>query len=197
MLEHPGIEDDLPYTYGMFAPVGGPEDFGLYREEMRNNERLRLKPDHWIALLNNTKGNMLWRQAQDQIEGSPNSAEAAWLRDVADSIRDEYPGWGDTTYLLEGTETENLIDELERAVNHPAVRGTDAGAGLRLYLQARDKALENAQAYGVQHFDEASSMEGTRVWLNDVAEAIMEEHPDFEPLWRWVFSREAVTEPPE
>ena len=193
VLEHPGIEDDLPYTYGMFAPVGGPDDFALYREEVRKGERIRRDPERWNELLNHTKGNILWDEAQRQVEGRSDRAAQQWLRDVADDLRAEYPGWGDTTGNLEGTDTEQLVDELERAVRHPAVRDTDAAAGLRLYLEARDKALANAERYGVQHFNEAESMEGTRLWLNDVAADIMEDHPDFEPLWRWIFSREAET----
>jgi hypothetical protein len=30
--------------------------------------------------------------------------------------------------------------------------------------------------------------------LNDVADAIIDEHPDFAPLWTFVFSKEAQTE---
>ena len=182
----------FPYTYGMFAPVGGPDDFALYREEVSKGERIRRDPERWNELLNHTKGNILWDEAQRQVEGRSDRAAQQWLRDVAD---DSAPSTraGATTGNLEGTDTEQLVDELERAVRHPAVRDTDAAAGLRLYLEARDKALANAERYGVQHFNEAESMEGTRLWLNDVAADIAEDHPDFEPLWRWIFSREAET----
>ena len=112
VLEHPGIEDDLPYTYGMFAPVGGPDDFALYREEVRKGERIRRDPERWNELLNHTKGNVLWDEAQRQVEGRSDRAAQQWLRDVADDLRAEYPGWGDTTGNLEGTDTEQLVDEL-------------------------------------------------------------------------------------
>lgn len=195
VMDNPGIEDRLPYTYGMFAPTGGPDDFSLYRDELSRNQRDRLDPQTWVRLLNNTKGNMVMSQARAQIQGNPNKAQSAWLRRVGDALREEYPGYGDTTGRLEGTEIPTFVAELERAANDPAVRDTDAGAGLRLYLQARDKAMANAEAAGLTGgFAQADSMGGTRVWLNDVAAAIIDEHPSFEPLWQNVFSREAEME---
>lgn len=191
---HPGIEDDLPHTYGLFAPEGGPDDLSIYRQELRMGDRVRLNPKTWVRLLSNSAGNMLWQQAVDQVGDSRTRAESAWLRDIADQIEAQYEGWGDRSGLLEGAETETMVDELYRAAEHPSIRGTDAGEGLRLYLSARDRAQAQAEAEGFVGFSDAQAMEATRVWLNDIAAQIIDAHPGFAPMWDFVFSREARTE---
>ena len=47
VIEHPGIERDLPHTYGFFAPTSDdPKDFDyrLYEKQLREGDRVLLVP---------------------------------------------------------------------------------------------------------------------------------------------------------
>ena len=187
---HSGITGDLPHTYGLFAPTGGGDDLSLYRKDLRTGKAIRLNPETWIRLQQNTLGNALWAQAKAQVGDSTTKAEQDWLNSIADGIRQEHPGWGDTAGRLESAPTQVMVDELYRAVDNPDLAGTDAVKGLRLYLMARDKAMAFAQDNDVESFRTAKSMADTRLWLNDIAAEITDLHPDFAPIWDFVLSHE-------
>jgi len=138
---------------------------------------------------------MVYRRALAKMPDNPTDEDRAWLRDIESQIRDEYPGWRSIPSVRADNKT--LVHELESIAGRKAVKGTDAGKGLALYLKARSKALSYAQDQGYAGFGSAKAMRGTRDWLRDIASEITDQHPDFAPLWDTVFSNEMTDDAEE
>jgi hypothetical protein len=195
VLEHPGIEDDLEHTYGFFAPSGGEFDYSLYNRQLLEGDRVQLDPDVWTRLMNQTKGDILWYQAKDSVEGHENTDEGReFLAQVRSELYDRYPGWGDSSGLPQRPELDVMVRELYEARDHDAVRDTDAGRGLAKYLAARDEVVAWAESEGHKRsnglLSTAEAVEEGHIALRQYAARLVSTHPGFESLWDVVLSRE-------
>lgn len=194
VLDNPGIEGVLPHLYGFFAPQGGEFDYSLYSEQFENGDRAQLDPETFARLMANTTANTYYQAAVEQVGEDRYTDEGrAYLNDVKSWIWDRYPTWGDSSRMGDRPELDVMVREAVHALDNEAVMATDAGAGLRLYLEARDQVIagegeEALRADGT--LSGAEWMAGAHTYLSDVAAWIAERHPDFEPLFDIVFSRE-------
>lgn len=193
VLNHPGVKADFPSTYGFFLPQSEEFDYDVYLKSFLSGEREDLSAEQWLNLANNMRGDMLYRQYVDKLGGRTDEAARAYLRKVRQRIYEEFPSG--PTGLPEKPDTAAMVRELYKAANDSTILDTDAGQGLALYIKYRDKAIDQARA--LEHetsnglLSGSKDLEGTRVWLNRVAQRVIDEHPDFQLMWDIVFSREA------
>lgn len=179
------LAQKYPKVYGLFAPSDGDFDIDEYSRQFRAGDRKTLSPDEVLKNTQATIGNFMYKQAKAKI-GNRNDAEAkAYLAKERDDIIDKYPGYGYQSFST--TETKTLISELQRAHNDPLVAATDAGQGFALYMKAREKALAST---GGKPYSASKKTQPVRDWLNQIGEAIVAEHPDFQNQWDRVFARE-------
>jgi len=191
VMDNPGVKGDLPHTYGFFAPTDGEFDYALYDKQLRSGDREQLAPDEYVRLMNDTKGDLRYQAALAQVGEERNTDNGrAYLAEVREWIYKNYPGWGDSSGLPQRPETDVLIREFYDAADNEAVRKTDAGKGLALYLEARDQVLADALERGYAGFADADEMEDGRIYLNEVAAWVTRKHPGFAPIFDVVFSRE-------
>ncbi len=192
VMQHPGIEDQLPNTYGFFAPQGDPDDFDttLYQAQVQAGQRQILNLEQYTRVMSDAKADLLYHRAQDMAGDDHSAPMQAWLRDVRERIHEQYPRWQDESGLFGKADTETLVRELYEAADNPTIRDTEAGKGLALYLQARDQAMDEAESRGRAGFATSQDTEDLRSWLNDVAGRIIDKYPAFATTWEFVLSRE-------
>jgi hypothetical protein len=197
-LTHPELRTALPHVYGFFAPQGGDLDLRAYDAQFKAGQRAHLTRGNWKDLSSSVKANLIYQAQKDKVGDSPNESERRWLADWRRYLEDEYPGWsssGGVVGLPDRPSTSELVSEMYDALKHKAIKSTDAGKGLAMYLEYRDKAIALQEDRGFHRGDglvtSSKDFNGTRRWLNDAAAFVIGEHPDFEPIWEIVFSREA------
>lgn len=196
-LNHPNLKHDLPLTWGMFLPQSDDFDYEVYLNGFTTGERDELTPEQWIYLGNATRRDALYRQYVDQLGGRTDDQATDYLRAVRHELDDMFPVG--VTGLPEKPTTPDMVRELYEALDNPTVMDTDAGRGLKLYLQYRDQAVDAGHAAGYEGdapFARADRMIGVRRFLNDVAARIIEDHPDFAQVWDVILSRETQVDEP-
>lgn len=191
LLENPGLNRDFPSTYGLFLPQDGEFDYDVYLGAFDTGDREDLSPEQWLNLTNSVRGDYLYNTYKEQAGTRTDPAAREWLRGIRQQIVDMYPSG--PTGLPEKPDTEELINELYVAVQDDRLADTDAGQGLALYLTYRDQALAAAQSIpGRTGFNRSRDTRHIRAWLNQVAEAVIERHPEFQFMWDIVLSRETT-----
>lgn len=193
-----GLRTDLPNVWGWFGPGGGDFDYNVYVRQIARGDREQLTPDEWLGLGMNHLGQMLRDRLVDVLgpESDWTDEDRDFKREVERRIAAEYPGYNDFSGLEQRADFEDdILPELERAVEDERVLATEAGQGLRLYWMARQKILTYAQEeLGLVGIGRAEALASDREWLFMVGEAIVKEYPDFAPLWDRHLSHEVDPE---
>lgn len=193
LLRHPDLRNNFPSTYGLFLPQDGEFDYDTYIDSFFQGDRQDLTPEQWLNLTNSMRGDFLYNQYKDKVGTRTDPAARAYLQQVRQMITDSYPAG--PTGLSEKPDTDELINELYQAIDDPTVKDTDAGQGLALYLQYRDKAMAYALSIpGRSGFSRSRDTENVRIWLNNAAQRIIDRHPAFQFMWDIVLSREVKLE---
>lgn len=194
---HPKQAKAFPNTYGLFAPDTGEFDPTAYARQFRTGEKASVTPQLALQLANNRLAAYLYDQAKSEVSDRPSAEERKWLRDYKAALTREFHGYGDQPGLPRKAQLPTVIAELERAVQDPTLRRTDAGQAIRTYMEVRAEAQADAEAAGLASFTTAKAMLPTRDWLRDMAAALNREHPSFVPIWEQVFERELADDDPE
>jgi hypothetical protein len=187
---NPAIRDQFPNTYGLFAPPGGEFDITAYTRQLGAGERQKLTPEQAVQLANDRVAMMIYREAKRKVGDSPTAAQRQVLGQLREALKVKYPGFLDKAGLIDKAEPATIVAELQRASKNRKIAATDAGQGLKLYLQARDAAMAQAQAQGLSSFGTAARARPLRDWLRSVAEAITKSHPDFGDVFDQGLSKE-------
>jgi hypothetical protein len=195
VLEHPGIEGDLPHTYGFFAPQGGEFDYSLYEEQLAKGDRAQLDPKTFIRLMSNTIADLHYRNALDEVGDQARTDEGrAFLADMKTWLFENYPTWGDSSRVADRPDTSVLIRELYAALDNKAAMSTEAGRGLREYLAGRDEVMAWAAEEGLTRSDGllsgAEAAQPAHDYLLELGDYVVDQYPGFKTLFDIVFSRE-------
>ncbi len=195
VLEHPGIEDDLPHTYGFFAPAGGEFDYSLYDRQLREGDRVQLDGDVWSRLMNHTNAMVLLNRAKESVGDDIDTDDGReFMAGVKSELDDRFPGWDDMSGTPKRPELFVMIRELDDALKVDAIRDTDAGKALALYMAARAQVKADFEANGYKQsnglLSQAAAVEDGHVALREYGTRLVRNHPGFEALWDVVLSRE-------
>lgn len=192
VLNNPELKKNFPSTYGLFLPQTDDFDYEVYLQNFISGDREDLSVDQWIALGNSMRGDMLFQRYKEQIGTRTDKPARDWLAEVRRRIMETFPSG--PTGLPEKPDTDQMIMEMYQALDNPAAAATDAGQGMALYFGYRDQALAAAEGLGRRSFNQSDDTQYLREWLNEVAEKVIEKHPDFQYAWDIVLSREARLE---
>lgn len=192
VLNNPDIKKNFPSVYGLFLPQTDEFDYEVYLRSFITGEREDITPTQWLNLSNNMRADMIYNQYVEKVGNRTDQAASDYLAMVREKVDELFPSG--PTGTPEKPDTDEMIRQLYEAVDDETLMSTDAGQGLKLYLQYRDQAQAYAEALQLRSFDKAKAALPARQWLNRVAQAILERHPDFKIMWDIVFSREARLE---
>lgn len=201
---HPELRRDMPHVYGFFAPPSDPDnfDYDIYLRQLRNGERVALTPEQWAKASNARSAALEYGALRDRIEklsgGKLTAALYTLLAAKKQELMGRYPGYADSLYGGTGLpgrpEAPLLIGELQKAVNDPTVKDTDAGRGLVAYMQTRDRIDKAWVAAGYKTGtwaqNQSPSALALRSMLRQYGTQVANDHPQFGPLFEDVFLRE-------
>jgi hypothetical protein len=189
---HSDVVKKFPNTYGFFAPQEGDFDITAYQRQFERGERQMLTVEQMNAEANNRLASHQYKILRDQMPTTLTDAQRGALREFRKALVDYYPGFDTIPYDDKRLPTQ--VRELQDAVKHRSVAQTDAGKGLKVYLEQRDRVMSAVEQAGLAGFGTAKAAAPFRMFLRAAAEQIIDDHPDFQPLWDSVFSREMKEE---
>ncbi len=204
--ENPEVREQHPELYGFFAPIdpNGEFNFDAYRLSLENGERQVLDTDEKIGLAEHRLASSIYRRVRGSIEGNPNEAQTAILRDLRLQLQQDYPGYRTVTYGIGSTTPPWLVidnGDVDDVLQNEAVLATPAGRGLEEYWGLRDEAVRHAGDNGLATSGQGgwrSSNDGLiyRQILWREGERIAASNPEFAVMWDEFLSRE-FTDPAE
>jgi hypothetical protein len=201
--DHPNIKNNYPLIYGLLTPPG-EFDIGIYSRQFETGERQGLTARQHIRLISDYL-NRYWRDRTMQDMGvsgwnDMTQAQRTQWEEISVLIDEEYrpARYGS----IEKPSVEDMISELELAVDDPELQAAAAYEPLRIYMDLRrdaQEAVEALQADGripstIKGFQKAKALAPIRQVLRSEAHDLIEQYPAFKPLWDFVFSRELVDE---
>lgn len=187
-----GIVKSFPQVFGFFAPQGDDLDSSAFARQMAKGRRVRITPDQAVHLANGRRAAAVYAAAKAKAGPRPSAEAKAWLRQIRQGLTQNFPGFGERVGVPEGASTDLLISQLTDAVEDERLADNPVAESVKVYLAARQKASDAAVAAGLTDtsFRSAAAMEGTRAWLRQIGEALVDRDPQFEAVWSRVFDRE-------
>tara|TARA_R100000008_G_scaffold565_1_gene510 strand:- start:3031 stop:8121 length:5091 start_codon:yes stop_codon:yes gene_type:complete len=181
----------------------GEFSYEAYLKSIEEKAREPLTVEQWRLVRNNILGAIAWEQFM--LSSAP-GMKPYWLRsdDQAQAdktakrlqLRGQYVGWGydDIPGVASGATLDVIIQEFYRWKDNEILSESEAGKGLSLYLKARDNAkMESVRlGYGPESFRSARALGNIRLYLNDYANYVIEQYPDFQYIWNSYFKRELL-----
>lgn len=177
-----------PDVYSYFGPHAGAFSSSYYDKQIALGQRQALKPEEAEKLANHRVAEMVWRTAKDKVGSNPTQAQQDWLDTTKATLLKQYPGFEPTPRDI--AKVPRMVEQISSAMNDPRLTSTPAGQAAKIYLVARDKAIEAAKASGDKTFMTAKGQAGTRDWLRKIGAALVQAQPEFGDMWDQVFSRE-------
>ena len=181
-----------------------PFDYNAYAAQLRHKTRISLTPEQWTWERNDFLGRVAYERARRHIGDRKDAPARTWLRNYRLWLMERYDGYNSPVLGAQQRATrDQLIREFESWSSSPALQATDAGQGLSIYLEMRQRAIDEMVAMGYSPAGLATANAGKiyREWLRGNAEVIVARHPSFGPMWAEVWSREIeeneLTEPSE
>lgn len=190
--ENPGLAKRYDEVYQYFAPHSGEFSQTAYEREIATGERKPLTPKEAMEGANSRVASMLMRQARAKTGTKVSDGERKWLSDVQNALIEEYPGYNPKSF--DAGRVPAAIRQLEDALDEPKMAKTKNGEAIGLYLEARAKAQQSAEAAGLSGFGKAKAARGIRDWLRNVAAAITEDTPEFSTVWDQLLSHELASD---
>lgn len=196
---NPSVASDYPLVYGLFTPAhpGDKFDLNAYEEQFSKGQRQSLTPEQQVAQAENRLGFFAYDRVKNQVIAQnggrpPDKPQRDWLAAYRKKLGTYFPGF-DTFAAAPYNTTKrraSAIQQLQAAAKDPIVQKTEAGQGLIAYLDARQQAINQAVAGGGTTPFQAKAGQPLRYWLRAQAAQIIQDHPDFKPMWDDLFSRE-------
>lgn len=191
---NPGLAKDYGDVVGLFAPQGEEFDYGQYIRNIRSGATVSLTPEQYARAANDKVGKMVYFAQKDRFGPQPSKEQRAWLSDLRQVLRQQFPGFDETLPGKPDSETvkNKFIPQIEEAVNDERLADNDVARATKLYLQARTKAQQSAEASGYSTFAQAKAVAPLRDWLRQFADLLIAEVPDFGQVMDRIFEREMI-----
>jgi hypothetical protein len=188
--DHPGIRDELPNTYGLFAPDSEEFNHAAYERQFLNGERDALTPQEMLHLANDRLANWAYNKKRAEYPDELDEFDEAELIKYKQELFDQFPGYGEST--IDVNRTPRLIAELNRAVDLPALRSLPAAKATKTFLRRRDEVIASQAEMGLttNGISKAAANADNVAWLNEWGAYLADENPTFSPIWETVLSRE-------
>jgi hypothetical protein len=173
---------------GYFAPGGSNFDFQVYARQLQKGRRERLTPQELLDEAQRTIGFSFYKAMRDKAGPYPNEAQRDYLRGYREFLIKQYPGFGKGSIKTD-QEKENMVRELRAAASDPDMAGNKAAEGIRIYLDARDRAIEEAKKAGLTSLA-GKAMAPVRDYLRHFGDVVAADNNDFGRVWERFLSYE-------
>jgi len=202
--ENPELYEQYKDVVGYFTtdPEPGTFDYLSFTDQIIRGDRVRMTPDQIAHASNNALGYQAYQKQQQNalaMFGSLQSDEARmFLRMVRMDLEDKYPGFGRADYSPRRPPPQQLIGDMERAIQDPKLRNTEVGPYIAEYLEARKQVQALAVSLGLQPDSFARSTRSELIYARDqlrnLGEELSEKEPAFRAAWERLFMRELLDE---
>jgi hypothetical protein len=185
--DNEGVFNTYPDVAGYFAPVGSNFDYRVYLRQIESGMLERLSPDELIKEAQSLVGKSVYRFIVRAIGPNPNQEQRTMLSGVRDELEAQFPGFAEAP--LDINRFDRQVNQLREAANDPRLSDNPVAQALQVYMQARDAALQAAQARGFRTITglQTSDLRGQ---LRQVGEILIQQFPEFERLYDRVLFNE-------
>lgn len=172
---------------GYLSPVGTDFDYQVYIRQLDNGSREKLKPRDLVEEAQALVGRALYRQVVQGF-GTDKSDEAKnRMRAIRELLKKQYPGFA--TSPIDVNKLSSQLVQLERAVNDPITEGNPIAEAGKLYFDARNQVLVEAQSRGFTTLA-GKQVSDLRVILRNVGDLLVKQYPEFGRLFDRVLFNE-------
>ena len=202
--DNPELFEEYKSTAYFARPDDSTDEFSYeaYLLSLQDKTRVPLNVEQWKLTRNNILGSMAWERFM--LSEAPGQ-KPYWLRSDEQAqidktnkkmaLKAQYPGWGtNIAGVPQKPELDSVIEEFYKWRNNPILDESEAGKGLALYLKARDNAkLESERlGYSPNGFRSARALSNVRLYLDDYAQWVIEQYPDFQYIWNSYLKNELL-----
>lgn len=172
---------------GYLSPVGTNFDYQVYIRQLDNGSRVKLKPSQLVEEAQALVGRSLYRQVVQGF-GTDKSDEAKIkMRAIRELLKKEYPGFA--TSPIDVNKLSSQLVQLEKAVNDPITEGNVIAEAAKLYFDARNQVLVEAQSRGFTTLA-GKQVSDLRVILRNIGDLLVKQYPEFGRLFDRVLFNE-------
>lgn len=172
---------------GYLSPVGTDFDYQVYIRQLDNGSREKLKPRDLVEEAQALVGRALYRQVVQGF-GTDKSDEAKnRMRSIRELLKKQYPGFA--TAPIDVNKLSSQLVQLEKAVNDPITEGNPIAEAGKLYFDARNQVLVEAQSRGFTTLA-GKQVSDLRSVLRSVGDLLVKQYPEFGRLYDRVLFNE-------
>lgn len=172
---------------GYFAPTGSNFDYQVYLRQLQTGQREKLKPSELISEAQALVGRSIYRNVVRIAGPYPTTEQRDYLRMVRQDLQQRFPGYAYQPMVFNRLESQ--ITQIQAAVGDDILDGNPVAEATRIYLDARDKALQEALTRGFTSLG-GKKVADLRGWLRNVADGIIVSYPEFERIYDRVLFNE-------
>jgi len=172
---------------GYFAPEGTIFDYQVYTRFVDSGRLEKVRPSELIDDAQALVGKSIYRNVVAKVGPNPTAEQKEFIRNVRKQLYARYPGFQSEPVVI--GKTQNKIDQIIKAVSDPILDNNPIAIPTRRYLDARSKALAEANARGYQSL-QGKNVADLRGWLRNIADGILAGYPEFERIYNRVLFNE-------
>lgn len=191
--QHQDAANKYPSTIGYFVPPDedAPLDYAIYRDQIEAGDRQSLTAEQQLQLANQTKARQAYNHAKQRLEAVPPRQRDHYLSLIKGRLEEVFPGWQAPVLGVDSSlRMQDKINELARAVEDPDLADAPATESLRIYMQARQTLMGQAQARGFKTLS-GQNVADLRAKLAAVGRELQTRDAAFAGVWTSLLSREA------
>jgi len=200
---HPGLAEDLPITYGFFAPreEGDKLDFRQYDRQMAAGERFSLTPEQMLQESNKRVAQTIYYQVRNDLPANLNVKQAAIMRTLREELAARYPGYSDKfgneiVGIPNQATVSQTIDQFYKAQRNEQLQDHPAMGALKDYLKVRDAVRAKSAQIATSEDSWLTTKNGAalRKVMYEVGTKLAQTNKAFQPMWESVLYREYQNE---
>lgn len=186
--ENSALFDKYKDVAGFLAPGGEDFSFEVWSRQLRTGKRRRLTDREMVDAAQNRIAAAKYRELRNKLPVNPSQAQQQWLRAWREKLHEEYPGFPKVASFDPGAFPAK-IEQLTNMVNEPSMADNDIADAVRQYLEARTKAIAQANQAGYRTL-QSNAAAPLRDWLAGIGRALVDEEPDFARIWDRLLANE-------
>lgn len=172
---------------GYLSPVGTNFDYQVYIRQLDNGSRVKLKPSELVEEAQSLVGRSLYRQVVRGFGADKSDEAKNKMRAIRELLKKEYPGFA--TSPIDINKLSSQLVQLEKAVNDPITEGNVIAEAAKLYFDARNQVLVEAQNRGFTTLA-GKQVSDLRVMLRNIGDLLVKQYPEFGRLFDRVLFNE-------
>ena len=190
LLDNPGIDKEYSEIYGYIYPGGG-----LSVELQKWNQMQGKSRRNSTAEIMNRVTKIRYAAAKDRLEtrAMAEGWSSKYTNAVKANLKDSFVGMNLKSDSFDFNRTDRTLNQLRKASQDKRFLNSESVAGIRDYLELRDRALE---INGKKPNDslKTKGFEAQRIYLAEQAAEIIKRNPEFQKIFYSFFQYELEVE---